>query len=112
MWNERDDRVPWVAKLSEITSAGVAHFGRARPPVLPPLGAVEHHEVDWRNPMTPAGLIDMVSSRSYVLVAEPAQRDQIIGGVRELLADDPELAGREQFELPYVTRCTRARVIR
>jgi SAM-dependent methyltransferase len=111
MWNERDERVAWVARLSEIIKAGVEQFSRTQPPVLAPLGAVEHLEVEWRNAMTPATLIDMVSSRSYVIVADQAQRDRILGDVRALLASDPRLAGREQFELPYVTSCTRARVI-
>ncbi len=110
IYNQRDDRVAWVAKLSQITRAGVEHWSRREPPVLAPLGAVEHFHVEWRAEMTPATLVAMVRSRSYVIIAEEVERDRILSGVDALLANDPELAGRTRFDLPYVTYCTRARV--
>jgi SAM-dependent methyltransferase len=111
VWNQRDDSVAWVAKLSKITRAGVEHFSREKPPVLAPLGDTEHHRVRWSTEITPATLLDMVASRSYMIIAEASERDRILRAVGALLADEPELAGRERFAMPYVTLCTRARVI-
>ncbi|TWG12482.1 hypothetical protein FHX34_105349 [Actinoplanes teichomyceticus] len=49
-----------------------------------------------------------MASRSYVIVLPEAERAELLGNVIELLDAHPDLAGREQLRLPYVTRCTRA----
>jgi hypothetical protein len=44
------------------------------------------------------GLCERVSTTSFIASMEPAEREQILDGVRALVADFPE-----RFELPYVT---------
>ena len=40
---------------------------------------------------------------SWIAVRPEQERDEIKGRVGELLDTHPELAGRESFDLPYVT---------
>jgi SAM-dependent methyltransferase len=112
LWNRRDDDEPWVARLSEILlraggSESRAHAGG--PGLGPPFGTPERFDTPrWREHMTPQKLLDMVTTRSYVIVAGPDAREALLDRVRELLAEHPDLAGREKFPMPYVTECVRA----
>lgn len=74
----------------------------------PPFGAPEHFEVPWRHPLTADGLVDLVASRSYYITATPERQADIRAQLRELVTSHPDLAGRATFDLPYVTRCSRA----
>ncbi|HEU5160294.1 MAG TPA: class I SAM-dependent methyltransferase [Streptosporangiaceae bacterium] len=110
LWNLRDESVEWVARLSALVSRedGSAHqgplaadaFGGAFGPVD---GAVFRHA----RRHTIESLVELVRSRSYVLTAPSARREQIEAGVRALAAELPE-----PFDLPYVTRAYRARLAR
>jgi hypothetical protein len=53
-------------------------------------------------------LVDLIRSRSYYLAAPPERRAEIDQAVRSLAQTHPDLAGREGFELPYVTYAYRA----
>jgi len=110
LWNSRDERVDWMAELGRIIEPGVAHMDSADPEVGRPFGPFEYTAFEWRNPMTPSQLIDLVASRSYVIVAPEDERRRILQRVRDLLDHHPALAGREHFEMPYVTHCSRAHI--
>ena len=57
--------------------------------------------------MTRPGLLDLVASRSYFITKTSAEQQAILGRVRDLADHHPDLAGREQFEMPYRTWCWR-----
>jgi hypothetical protein len=80
------------------------------PLVGPPFGPLERHDVAWRYRLAPEALLDMVSSRSYVITLPPDDRAAVLADVRQLLASHPDLAGRDELELPYVTECFRAQL--
>lgn len=112
IWNIRDSRVDWVAGLSEIIH-GRDHEDESddtsrNHTVGPPFGPLSHHEVEWSKPTTPDELIDLVSSRSYMITMAPDERAERLAQVRELLATHPGIGGAAEFPLPYVTRCYRA----
>jgi SAM-dependent methyltransferase len=112
IWNIRDTRVDWLARLSElihpIDYADRSDHVSLNPTVGPPFGPLERHQVEWSTAVTVDGVIDLVNSRSYFIVMEPAERDERLRQVRELLATHPGIAGATEFPLPYVTRCYRA----
>ena len=108
VWNSRDERVGWVAELGRIMAGGVEHFDTANPPVGPPFLPIERRDFEWSYPLTPDALVDLVASRSYIITATEAEREAKLGEVRRLAERHPDLAGRAEFELPYVTRCSRA----
>jgi SAM-dependent methyltransferase len=95
LWNIRDERVGWVAELGRIMHRGTEQdMGSTNPPVGPPFGPIERHDVEWTNPVTPETLLDLVRSRSYVVTMAPEERASVLAEVRDLVARHPELAGR------------------
>ena len=52
------------------------------------------------------GLVALAGSYSYVALR--VDRDEVLAQVRRLAGRHPDLAGRERFELPYLTMCFRA----
>lgn len=110
LWNERDEDVAWVAALSEIidthrTGDSPDEVAASIGPLFTPV-----ERADFRHSVahTPDTLVELVRSRSYYLTAEPAERAAIEAAVRDLCATHPDLAGRAEFELPYVTFAYRA----
>jgi SAM-dependent methyltransferase len=114
VWNERDERVGWVAELGRI-------IGESRgdddgedntsdhPRVGPPFSPLERHDVPWIYQLTIGELLDMVASRSYVILMPPDERQVLLDRVRRLTETDPATAGRPEISLPYVTQCWRGR---
>jgi SAM-dependent methyltransferase len=110
VWNMRDETEPWVATLGAIMHRHSGQAIDASPEVGAPFGPPERMEVRWRQPVTRQEIVDMVASRSYVITMAERERGQLLGEVEELLGDHPALRGRDEIELPYVTRCTRVRL--
>jgi len=112
VWNHRDDRVDWVRELTEITSRGVDHndMDPSNPPFGDEFGQIEYFVSEWRAPMTPAGLQELIASRSYFIVASDPERAEMTAAIEHLLEHHPQLAGRDRFELPYLTYASRAHV--
>jgi SAM-dependent methyltransferase len=111
IWNNRDERVPWVARFGEIVHAverpgapsARAHSWRRgfdRSPLFEPLTPERFESVQS---LDRAGLVDRALSISYVAQLLPEQRDQLAERVRALWRDEPILAGSETVGLPYVT---------
>ena len=118
VWNERDDTEPWVTELNRIVdesgSKMAADAMRAdndhdHPRVGPPFGPLELHQVPWVHDTTLPELLDMVASRSYVILLPPDQREHLLDRVRQLAGSSPALAGQPRIALPYVTWCWRTR---
>lgn len=108
IWNFRDESVDWVAALGRSMRSLADDPTVMEVELDPPFGPVERHMVPWRHRTTPDGLRDLVASRSYVITAPPAERRRVLVEVDDLLAGHPDLAGREQFDLPYLSVCFRA----
>ena len=109
VWNDRDESVEWVRELGELMGSGDALTGDEEDPVVgPPFGALERFDVHWVQALTLDGLLDLARSRSYFITKDPDAQAAVIGSLRRLHAEHPDLAGAETIELPYVTRCYRA----
>ena len=109
-WNVRDEQVDWVRELGRIMHAdGDPGYDRT-PPLGPPFLPPERLAVPWVSHLTPDALLDLVASRSYVITLPDGERAAVLARVRQLLATHPALAGAAEITLPYVTRCTRARL--
>jgi SAM-dependent methyltransferase len=114
VWNLRDERVDWTARLGRLLRTGD----------VPPTGGVgvdalaEHSDLfetvetyarEWRYDLGHEDLIDLVASRSYVITMPSAERAALLSRVRDLITSHPALAGRDRIEMPYLTHCYRAR---
>lgn len=108
LWNVRDERQDWVRRLGEIIHAGrEAEPMDTDPTVGAPFGPVERFTVEWTAQLAPQAVVDLVASRSQVSTMPAPRRRAVLVRVRDLLEHHPELAGRDEVRLPYLTRCTR-----
>ena len=105
VWNLRDESQPWVRRLGEII--GNAENERDTT-VGEPFGPVELTHFRWSTTLGPERLIDLVASRSSIILLPAAERAAVLGEVRRLIATHPDLVGRTEFRMPYVTECARA----
>ncbi|WP_430785467.1 class I SAM-dependent methyltransferase [Actinoplanes sp. G11-F43] len=109
VWNVRDHAEPWVAALDDVLRRHTRDEIDTEPVLGEPFGPPERTEIRWRHVLSRAALLDMVQSRSYVIVLPADER-------RDLLADVTELLDRQGFGaeivLPYVTRCSRFHALR
>lgn len=115
IWNDRDESVPWVAEYADIIEGAgrPSHVSRRRadPDSIqfgPLFGTVEHAAFAHEAKQNAAGLLDLMHSRSHYLTASPRLRAQLDDQVRDLVANHPDLRGRDEFALPYVTTAFRA----
>jgi len=102
-WNVRDDRVPWMAALSDIIE-GEDSMRATRSDALAEIAAVhpgvERGDFPHSVAMTPAAVVGLVSTFSYVRLRTDA--DDVYAAVRTLLATHPDTAGREVVGVPYL----------
>jgi SAM-dependent methyltransferase len=105
IWNIRDEREDWVRRLGEILDGGDLYRDAT---IGPPFGPVETREFGWTHRIGPDTLLDLVASRSYVILLPPDERAALLAQVRQLMATHPALVGRTEFDMPYVTQCARA----
>lgn len=110
LWNIRDETVDWVARLGRIMRSRGAAPAEYTPALGPPFEPPERMTARWANHLTRDALLDLVSSRSYVIALPPPERAEILEQVRRLLDSHPALAGSARVALPYVTTGTRARL--
>ncbi|MDO5093651.1 MAG: class I SAM-dependent methyltransferase [Propionibacteriaceae bacterium] len=109
VWNTRDESVDWVSELVAITQGGrTVATTKAHPFLGREFERRSERTWRWELPTTPEGLVDLASSFSYVITSP--RRAEILDAVRRLAATHPDLAGRTEFPVPYLTRAYRARV--
>lgn len=109
IWNLRDERVPWVARLTEIMRGSHAEnlLAAGDPPVGSPFGEVEAKVWEWSRPVTRDALFAMVESRSYVITAEAGEKERIRTAAAALF-DEVGAVADSEIALPYVTRAYRS----
>ena len=109
IWNERDNREPWVDELSTLIRWN--DRGEHRVPYTTeidwaakidgldvPFGPVSRYDTTYRQPMDPDTLVARVLSTSYIASQPTEARETLAVKVRALVADlGPE------FDLPYQT---------
>jgi SAM-dependent methyltransferase len=107
VWNTRDDRDPWVARLSAlIGNESVSREESSAPVVASGLyGPVETAQFAIEQILDRERLLDLVLSRSYCAKLPPAERKPILDAAGALY---DEVAGPDGISLPYVTECFRA----
>ena len=108
IWNIRDDRAPWVARLNAILREANAERFLANPTLPgPPFGAAELREFSWAQAFDHPLVLDMVASRSPFITATAEEQDAVLADVARFLDTDPGLAGAGTWQLPYRTVCFR-----
>ena len=116
LWNSDDDRGEWVAGLRDVAKeagspvlssrrADAEAFGREQfgTDLFTPTESAEFTHAQAR---TADSLLATLGTHSAVLIMDPAERDRLLGQIRDYLASRPETAGG-QFDLPMVTSALR-----
>jgi SAM-dependent methyltransferase len=107
VWNSRDDRDPWMARLSAI----IGNESIQESDVVPILDAsglfrwVETKRFSFEQILDRDGLLDLVLSRSYLAKLPAVDREPVLDAVGTLF-DETTLDGG--VRLAYVTECFRA----
>jgi SAM-dependent methyltransferase len=100
IWNLRDERTDWVHRLGTI----IGREDRARDTTMgPPFGPVTTARFGWTHAVQPDELLDLVASRSGVILLPADERAAVLAQVRQLTGTHPALLGRDSYALPYVT---------
>ncbi len=109
VWNVRDERTPWVRRMTEAMHGSHAEemMAGGGPTVAAPFDGLEDRTWRWTRPMSRDDLFAMTRSRSYVLTAEPAERARIEQGLAAV-CDEIGAVGDAVVDLPYVTRAFRS----
>ena len=110
VWNERDERVPWVRKLGAI----IGRQDQLREPAAALEGSslfdeAEEAEFRFRQQVDQHTIKDLVLSRSNISTLSPEERDSRLDAVAALYADYGR--GMDGMQLPYAARCFRSRVL-
>ena len=110
VWNERDERVPWVRKLGAI----IGTQDQLREPAAALDGSslfdeVEEAEFRFRQQVDQHTIKDLVVSRSNISTLSPEERESRLAAVAALYADYGR--GMDGMQLPYAARCFRSRVL-
>ena len=120
IWQARDPNRPWIEQLEEIIDRaddGHPRFRHMawrdafdRSALFEPL---EHATFETVQRGSPETIVDRVASISYVAAMAEARREAVLDEVRALLASDPDTAGREVIDLPYLAHVywTRPRAV-
>lgn len=107
VWNSRDDRDPWMARLSAI----IGNETVQDTDVVPVLdasglfGPVETASFVFEHVLDRDGLLDLVLSRSYIAKLAPADRQPVLDAVGTLYDETASSGGAR---LAYLTECFRA----
>lgn len=109
VWNERDERIPWVRRLGE-TIGGPEHTTDPTQALLASqvFGYVESATFRLWQSLDRDRLRDLVRSRSHVATMTETDRERLLARVDAFY--DEYGRGPEGMRLPYVTRCYRSRV--
>ena len=107
VWNSRDDRDPWMARLSAIIGNESIQESDVVP-ILDESGLfrwVETKRFSFEQVLDRDGLLDLVLSRSYLAKLAPEDREPVLDTVGALFDGT---AVDEGVRLAYVTECFRA----
>ena len=107
VWNTRDERDPWVERLSEVIGSEDARSVDRYVPILEGgwFGPVERATFEHAQHLTRESLRDLVLSRSYCAVRTAEERVPVLAAVDALF---DEHSDGDEIRLPYLTVCFRA----
>jgi len=112
LWNLRDDDTDWVARFGTLIALGAHDSTRYESP--PPFAENADFTAPVRRTFAHtqridrAGLLALAGTRGFVLALPEDRRRALLADVARFIDTHPRLAGRDLFDLPYVTEVWRA----
>jgi SAM-dependent methyltransferase len=113
VWNARDRTVAWVDEVWSIMDRVEKHapwrnhdnWRESAMRAMPGFGPLHESEFRHTQKITPAGVVQRVASVSHVAVLPEPERAKVLAEVRDVLASQPAVRGREMVEIPYRVDC-------
>jgi SAM-dependent methyltransferase len=107
VWNEPDERIPWVRRLEQIIGTQHADVDPTQSLLGSHLfGYVEQERFRVWQDLDRERLRDLAASRSSIATLDDAERERALQRVDSLY--DEYGRGADGMRLPYLTRCWRA----
>jgi SAM-dependent methyltransferase len=110
VWNVRDDRVGWIARLNEIVNQAegdTPRYARGQWRTLFPFPGFsplhEHHFSHAQTGPHDDLILHRVRSTSFIAALPPEARDAIEAQLKTLIASAPNLRGHNEITIPYDT---------
>jgi len=114
VWNVRDERTDWVARVTKIIEPYEGTGGVRIPryktgewrrafETTTLFRLADETTVEHPQTMDAQGLVERVASTSFIAALPDDKRAAVEEEVRDLSRTHPDLAGRETFEFPYLT---------
>ncbi|MDQ4068651.1 MAG: methyltransferase domain-containing protein [Actinomycetota bacterium] len=108
IWNMRDERTDWVARLGDIRRRyGDIRYdtGKWRRPLASSglFGDLVERQFWHEQVLDPTGVVELMASRSFIAALPFDENQSVREEVRQLLSDHPDTRGREQLVVPYRT---------
>jgi len=111
VWNVTDVRIPWVRRLGALIGTQDQREDPAGPVVTSPLfGFVDEATFKHWQVVDRESVRELALSRSGIATLDEAEREQRLAEVVAFYDDYGR--GMDGMQLPYVTRCFRATVVR
>ncbi len=108
IWNMRDERADWAARLGDIRrrfgdiryDTGAWRHAIEANPLFQPLVERQfwHEQV-----LEPEGVVELMASRSFIAALDPEEHRAVRDEIRHLLATHPDTRGRNPLVVPYRT---------
>jgi SAM-dependent methyltransferase len=113
MWNARDRSVPWVDEVWTIMDRVEKHapwrnHEEWRDSAAKPTPGFSNQRIGQfrhEQEITPEGVVQRMASVSHVAVLPERERAAVLDEVRQVLATNPAVAGREVVAIPYRVDC-------
>jgi SAM-dependent methyltransferase len=110
VWNVRDDRVPWVREMGRIMKPFEGDTPRFSSQqwrnVFPAKGFGPLRETQFSHSHVGAPgkvIIDRIMSVSFMAALPPNEQEKVKARLREVIAEYPEIAGKDEVSFPYRT---------
>ena len=116
--NQRDTSVPWVAALEELIAGRTdvrqvqrSELSRQAPLDAALFGPPRRGEFPFRQLVDAELLVDLFASRSYVIDLDDSPRAELLDEIHDFARTHPDLAGQDEFDLPYLTVVMRQQLL-
>lgn len=107
VWNIRDEADPWATELGALIKRPESRImSYDRPMIGAPFDVEQHETFPWVHEQSRADFLDMIASRSYVIVMAPDDRAALLRDVEDLLDRAPSTSGAT-VRVPYVAHVHR-----